>query len=138
MENVINDKIQEAKFETERRSQEIETMDDYLDKANEIKKALLDLIKIYDRLNKALTRSINNEEISITQENANELEDASKALATESYHILDRIEKSRFSKAVNTEIDEFKDQIEELKEIAEDFKSSLRLSNDQDIQSLLS
>jgi len=65
MEQVMNNRIQEAKIETDV-SQQIEIMDAYLNKANEIKKALLDLIKIYDRRNKGLTVLINKGEISLT------------------------------------------------------------------------
>jgi len=58
-------------------------------------------------------------------------------LADLSYQLLNRIESGRFSKAISTEIDEFKEQIEDLKEISENFKSSLGLFQDKAIQSLL-
>lgn len=138
MESLIDNRFKEAEAETERRYQEIETMDEYLDKANVIKTALIDLITIYDRLNKELTKSINNEEIGLTQTNVNQLVEAVNKLAHVSYKILNLKEDSQYSKAITTEINKFKDQIEELKGISEDFKSFLRLSNDNEIQSLLS
>lgn len=138
MESLIDYRFKEAEAETERRYQQIETMDEYLDKANAIKYALIDLITIYDRLNKELTRSINNEEISLNQTNVNQLEEAANKLANESYKILNLLADSKYSEAITTEISKFKEQIEELKAIAQDFKSSLRLSNDKEIQSFLS
>lgn len=138
MESLIDNRFKEAEAETERRYQEIETMDEYLDKANVIKNALIDLITIYDRLNKELTKSINSEEIGLNHTNVNQLEEAANKLANESHKILNLLADSKYSKFITTEIDKFNDQIEELKGITEDFKSSLRLSNDKDIQSLLS